>query len=61
MKYNWKDVRREGKILNRSDIEDEGGVYSEFWVEHEGKYFYCSMLNGDVVVFVEMDYPWSIK
>lgn len=61
MKYNWQDVRREGNILDRVDTEDEAGVHSEFWVEYEGKYFYCSMLNGDVVVFMEIDYPWSIK
>ena len=57
----WKEVRREGKILDRVDAEDDTGVHSEFWVEYEGRSYYCKMTNGKVITFAEIDYPWSIK
>ena len=57
----WKKVRREGKILDRVDAEDDTGVHSEFWVEYEGGSYYCKMTNGKVITFTEIDYPWSIK
>lgn len=57
----WKEVRREGRVLDRTDAEDESGVHSEFWVEHQSNHYYCKMTNGEVITFEEIDYPWRIK
>ena len=61
MKKLWQDVRREGKILDRVDVEDQSGVHSEFWVELGTSYYYCKMTNGEVIIFDEIGYPWRIK
>lgn len=56
----WREVRRCGKILDRLDYYINDGVCTEFWMEYNNKYYYCSMKNGEVISFTEIDYPWSI-
>ena len=58
---NWKEIWRCGKILDRIDYEQVDGIYTEFWVEYEDKYFYVTMKNGETISFDEINYPWSIK
>lgn len=57
---NWREIWRCGKILDRIDYEQLDGIYTELWVEYENKYYFCTMKNGDILCFEEIDYPWEI-
>lgn len=43
-----KIMRREGKILDRFDKEDEKGYHSGFFIEWEGYEYILRMTNGEV-------------
>lgn len=43
-----KILRREGKILERTDKEDEMGFRSIFFIEWQGYEWFVRMRNGEV-------------
>lgn len=43
-----KIIRREGKILERFDKEDETGVKTGFFIEWQGAEWFIRMHNGEV-------------
>lgn len=58
---SWAEVRREGQILERTDLEDETGVISHFFVKCEEIYYYCKMLNGETIIFNKIEPHLSNK
>lgn len=44
-----RTIRREGKILERFDKEDDKGFHSGFFVEWDGFEWMIKMSNGDVL------------
>lgn len=53
-----KILRREGVILERLDKEDDRGVRSVFFVEHEGHEWFIRMINGEVTRIKRL---WKIE
>lgn len=53
-----KIIRREGKIVDRMDKEDEKGFRSVFFVEYEGSEWFIRMRNGEVTRIKKL---WKIE
>lgn len=53
-----KIMRREGKILERFDKEDENGYHSGFFIEWQGYEYMLRMTNGEVKRLKRM---WKIE
>lgn len=53
-----KIIRRECKILERMNKEDEKGFRSVFFVEYEGNEWFIRMRNGEVTRIKKL---WKIE
>jgi hypothetical protein len=53
-----KIIRREGKILERVDMEDEKDFCSVFFIEYEGSEWFVMMRNGEVTSIKKL---WKIE
>ena len=53
-----KNIRREGKILERLDKDDDRGARSVFFIEWEGCEWFIRMRNGEVARIKNL---WKIE
>ena len=53
-----KILRREGKILERIDKEDDRGFRSVFFIEYQGFEWFIRMRNGEVTRVKKL---WKIE
>lgn len=54
MNKKWKELRREGNIMMRRDVEHKTGFYSKFLVIHNGLKYECDMKNGEFIKLIEL-------
>lgn len=54
MSKKWKEIRREGNIINKFDTEHDTGFYSKFLVIHNGLKYECDMKNGEVIKLIDL-------
>lgn len=54
LRARWSKIRREGKILERHELDNEKGCYTLFSVEYKSDLYSCSMLNGEVLELVRI-------
>lgn len=57
MNDQFKVIRREGKILERFDWENDKGCNTGFYVEWQGFEYRATMRNGEVITLKKL---WKV-